>query len=57
MRAVELGAHDDVIRRDAQKSANGCGALGEQCRDSAVQDAKGLVHVRTDFDAQDDFVG
>ena len=33
------------------------GALGEQRRDAAVQDAVGLVDLRSDLDAQDDLLG
>ena len=57
MRAVELGAHHDVLRRDAHESSERCGTLCKERGDTAVQDAKGLVHLRSNFYAKDVFIG
>jgi hypothetical protein len=56
VRAVELGADDDLVGSDAQRAAEGRGALGQQCRHAAVQDAVGLVNLGADLDLQHDLV-
>ena len=52
MRAVELGADNDLVRFDVERPAEGGRALGEQCRDAAVQDAVDLEDLGADLERQ-----
>ena len=58
VRAVELRAHDDLASGPTLSgAAHRRGALGEQRRDATVEDAVGLVDLRTDLDREDDLLG
>ena len=56
MRTVEFSADDDLVGTDADGASERRRALGHQRGNTAVQDAVGLVNLRSNFNLQHDAV-